>query len=233
MKASKATTALDGIARRLPPPPSAPLPLAALDLELTRLLLQCELPADYLAFLGRYGGGAIPGLLRVLDPCAATSQGHPVRQLIEQLDAMNGTRLLVWWKRGVAKGTGEFLPWAIADNGTLFYLRTLGPPATWTVAIGAKRVPPQRLRDYPLSMTGFMADLLAGKVDDPDLPALPASLVWVATDHAVPPVVEVHVGAPKKKKTAAPAKKVVASKKKADAPRKRLPRTTKSSSSRS
>lgn len=157
--------------RRLPAPKQiAAVPAA--DLEVTQLLLQSELPGDYLAFLARYGGGAIPGLLRVLDPASA------IRQLLVQLDAMNGTRLLVGWKWGVTKDPGEFVPWAIADNATVLYFRTARTPAKWTVMLGAPGVAPKHLAHHPLTMTKFLAELLAGKLRVAELPKVPASITW-------------------------------------------------------
>ncbi|MBA3458523.1 MAG: hypothetical protein H0T46_01070 [Deltaproteobacteria bacterium] len=195
-------------------PPEDPSLVAGVDRAFLRILLQSELPADYVRFLDRYGGGEIPGLLRVLDPDGVASDAHPIRQLLLQLNAMNHTRLVVGWKWGTGKGTGDFLPWGIADNGVVLYYRSVGPAARWTVALGAPGVAPQHFRQIPLTMTAFLGALLADDVEAPELPARPTTLSWVASPRVVAPI-----DGPATKQTAAKKKKK--KKKKKTAPTKK------------
>jgi WD40 repeat protein len=166
---------LDDLARLLPPPThpvEAPDPRAW---PLVERILGTALPPDYRAFLERHGTGRIEGALRVLSPFADDPEAQLGRQLLVRVGELAAATGGFGVPAPFAAPPEGWLLWARAENGAALYLRTIGAPEAWTVAVGAAGEACASWQAFPLSTTAFLAAWLSGALRCERLPAPPAS----------------------------------------------------------
>lgn len=134
-------------------------------------LLGTRLPPDYEAFIDAYGSGSIDDFLFVLNPFAANANinlleaGRLRREAYAELRALFPQTFV----HDVFPAAGGLLPFAISDNANVFYWKTMGDPATWTVVAYEGRGP--AFFEFEGTATEFLAGLLARTIVTDVLPA--------------------------------------------------------------
>lgn len=126
--------------------------------------LGTKLPADYKAFVDRYGTGAIGDFLWVLTPTTAN-------RFLNLFDS--GNAMLAGYRELRANWPGDFpfaaypeenglLPWAVTDNGDeLFWLTEGEDPDQWPTIISTRGMP---LEEHRLPAGDLLAGLIAGRI---------------------------------------------------------------------
>jgi hypothetical protein len=132
--------------------------------------LGTSLPDDYKALIDAYGTGSFNDFIYVLNPFAANENLNMVQRRKPLLDAYRTM------KRSTPEQLpdpaypepGGLLPWAVTDNGNVFYWHTAGDPSAWQLVIfDGDHVEHER---YELSTTTFLAQLLSGEIQSELLP---------------------------------------------------------------
>ncbi len=140
----------------LVPPPHDPPP--AVDWGAARAVLGVELPTDYRAMVGRYGGGSLAGL-SLLVP------GHPNRyvDLLRQVDPQRWA-LQHLIDQGIEQPypPGELLPWGIDEAGNCVWWLMDG---SWPVVANEARG--EDWQRYEGGAVAFVAAILSGR-ETPD-----------------------------------------------------------------
>lgn len=144
-------------------PPASPVetPRRAEDWAAAEADLGTPLPADYKAFIERYGSGVVDDFLSVFNPFAANehvnlaSAGRArldgLRMLRDEFDIDTGHELF--------PAAGGLLPFGATDNGHVLFWETKGEPQDWTVIVREPRAP--RYERFASNMTGFLHDILS------------------------------------------------------------------------
>jgi len=155
------TDANDRLARLLPRPHG----IRPKDWTAVRHRLGTDLPADYKAFVDRYGGGYVDGYLWVLEPDCA----NPYYDLFTSTEERTEANQELWdggeKKPAEVDGTGaRLIPWASTDNGEFLYwlVRPGVRPDDWTVMVNEARGPWWEHRETGFS--AFLAGTLAGEI---------------------------------------------------------------------
>lgn len=133
--------------------------------------LGTRLPSDYTAFVETYGSGSIDEFLVVLNPFASNRNINLLEcgRLRSQAYAELRARFPEMYVHDVYPAPGGLLPFAITDNGNVFYWKTAGEPNTWTVVAYEGRGP--QFYEFPGGMTDFLAALLTRSIVLEVLPA--------------------------------------------------------------
>jgi hypothetical protein len=123
------------------------------------------LPADYKAYIGRYGSGVVDGFLWVLNPFSLNENIRFPDSSDRQLAILRrirdeGSERLPY---PIHPEPGGLLLWAESANGDCLYWLTDGPPDAWRVTVNESRAP--NWYDHPGPMSALLADLLDGTVD--------------------------------------------------------------------
>ena len=133
-----------------------------------------RLPADYKAFIDRYGTGSIGDFLWVLTPATE----NPFLNFFEKGNVMlDGYRQLrASWPREYPHTAypeeGGLLPWAVSDNGDELYWLTEGDPDQWPTVIVSRGVPHE---EYRMPMGDFLAGLITRRIESNAIAELGAS----------------------------------------------------------
>lgn len=151
---------IDALTAVLPPPPAPVEVSGAGGWAKAEAELGAALPADYKAFIERYGTGLVAGFIRPFNPFAASPHRHLKTQVDTQLDALG--QLKAKWPDEVPfplfPEEGGLVPWGRTDNGDILHWKTVGPPDGWPVVVTASR--DSRFQEFAETMTAFLAGIL-------------------------------------------------------------------------
>jgi hypothetical protein len=121
------------------------------------------LPADYKAFVDRYGTGAIGDFLWVLTPGTT----NRFLNLFDKGNVMlEGYRQLrTTWPREYPFATypekNGLLPWGVTDNGDELYWRTIQAPEHWPTVVISKGAPHE---EFQLPLGDLVAGWITGRI---------------------------------------------------------------------
>jgi hypothetical protein len=159
---------LDQLVRIMPPPETLLAPGG--DWLAVTSAVGTALPADYMAFIERYGTGRVSGFLWVHNPFEENVHLNLLSQHRITLEADREVREsfpdLV--PEPLFPETGGLFPWAVTDNGDRLYWRTKGVPDAWSVVVWESRGPDYE--SYSLSMAGLLYAWLRGEINVPMFP---------------------------------------------------------------
>jgi len=129
--------------------------------------LGTRLPDDYKQFVGRFGMGKLNGFISFTNPLTA----NPYLNLIKRLELFyEGERTMLLNQPDASELFPPFplhpespglLPWGVTDNGQDLLWHTSGQPDQWPVIVYTGR--DGRYEEFPLTMTQFLAGILAGE----------------------------------------------------------------------
>lgn len=146
-----------------PPPSPVETPRHAEDWAAAEAELGTPLPADYKAFVERYGTGAVDDFLWVFNPFSANEHVNLVSGGRTRLDGLRSLRdeFDVEIGHELFPAAGGLLPFGATDNGDVLFWEAAGEPETWTVIVRDARAP--EYERFGSNMTGFLHDILSRK----------------------------------------------------------------------
>ncbi|MFI0405802.1 SMI1/KNR4 family protein [Actinomadura sp. 3N508] len=142
------------------PPPDEPAFGAVDAWETVAADLGTHLPADYVAFIERYGSCEIDQYLGISDPREGDFVTSFVRRFAETYRAHREDDPDTYWMKVWPEPEG-FIPWAHTQNGDYVGWLTIGHPDTWPIAMYPPRGDDTGAA-IPLSATQTLAAWLRG-----------------------------------------------------------------------
>lgn len=148
----------------LAPPPHALATGRADEWEAIASQIGAVLPKDYKDFIAVYGQGCIDGFLWVYSPFTTNAY---LNLLSQSKVIFNSLRLLheefkVLLPFPVFPETDGVFPWGCSDNGDYMYWRFRNGRLQQPLVVAESRGP--RWQEFDMSMTDFLAEVLAGRV---------------------------------------------------------------------
>jgi len=132
--------------------------------------LGSPLPKDYKDFVNAFGTGSINGFIVVLNPFSSNKFANLLErgQLELEAYATLKTEFPQYYTHDVYPASDGLLPFAITDNGDVFYWQTLRAPEYWRVIAYEARGPEYYIFNGP--MTDFISALLTQSIECRFLP---------------------------------------------------------------
>ena len=146
------------------PPPEVPIDSHGGSWASVESAIGTVLPADYKAFIEKYGSGRINSFIWIFNPFS----NHPQINLVNQVSVqLNVLKELVQdfgeeCPYALFPENGGLLPVGITDNGDVIHWLTKGKPADWKIVVNEGRGP--KYEEFDSDLTTFLRKILMREI---------------------------------------------------------------------
>ena len=141
-------------------PPAAPIEARGAAWASVESDIGTALPADYKAFIEKYGSGRINAFVWIFNPLSNRPGINLVSQMSVQLNALK-TLAQDFGEQcpyALFPENGGLLPLGVTDNGDVIHWLTKGEPADWRIVVNEGRG--QRYEEFDSNLTSFLRRIL-------------------------------------------------------------------------